>query len=373
MAVARWAPVLRRILTSASVALILVACGSGDPEDEEVSSETAEALSAKCKVNVRGVGTLDVETEYLPNVVHCENGGAPFEALKAQAIAARSYLYYKLETSGSISDGQGDQVYSCGSKANALQKKAVAETAGIILRHGGVTLCSFYVAGGSAKAPSCKGGSASTERYVTYNSGLSSGSVRQSTLGWVSPSNHRNRGCMSQLGSRCLADQGKKADDILHFYYGKDVTLERAAGSCVGVSAPAPAPAPAPTTKPAPAPAPAPAPTTTPAPAPTPAPTPAPAPAKDAGTTPPASDAGDVGAIEVPLENAPSGQEGDDEDQEPDPDISTSQGQRAASARNREFADTSGCSAAPGTTSSAAAWLVAAAIVIATRRRRSGR
>lgn len=48
-----------------------------------------------------------------PTSSTAENGGAPYEALKAQAIAARSYLlYYKIETSGSINDGQSNQVYS---------------------------------------------------------------------------------------------------------------------------------------------------------------------------------------------------------------------------------------------------------------------
>ncbi|MEM6296995.1 MAG: SpoIID/LytB domain-containing protein, partial [Myxococcota bacterium] len=50
--------------------------------------------AAYCEVNVTGTGVIDLETEYLPNVVRCENGGANLEALKAQAIAARSVAYY---------------------------------------------------------------------------------------------------------------------------------------------------------------------------------------------------------------------------------------------------------------------------------------
>jgi MYXO-CTERM domain-containing protein len=42
---------------------------------------------------------------------------ARHEALKAQAIAARTYLYYKLGTGGSITDGQGDPGISSGCSA----------------------------------------------------------------------------------------------------------------------------------------------------------------------------------------------------------------------------------------------------------------
>jgi hypothetical protein len=44
-------------------------------------------------VNVVGKGVKATEDDYLPNVITCENGGAGFEALKAQAIATRSVAY----------------------------------------------------------------------------------------------------------------------------------------------------------------------------------------------------------------------------------------------------------------------------------------
>ena len=64
------------------------------------------ALEAYCEAEVEGTGLVDVEQVYLPSVVSCENGGADFAALQAQAIAARSYLYYKLDRAGRIADGQ---------------------------------------------------------------------------------------------------------------------------------------------------------------------------------------------------------------------------------------------------------------------------
>ena len=225
---------------------LLVACALGalagcssPPEGDEPLSRSSEPLTAVCQANVKGIGLVDTETKYLPGVVHCENGGAPFEALKAQAVAARTYLYYKMETSGSIADGTSDQVYSCGSAPNALQIKAVEDTAGQVLRYKGVTICAFFVAGGAASPPGCVGSSAAaTEKYVTYNAGKTGSGIDQTTLGWVSPTNNRNRGCLSQLGSRCLDGAGKKYGDILEFYYGADIVLETATGPCVPTGTP---------------------------------------------------------------------------------------------------------------------------------------
>ena len=229
-----------RLAVVVSSVLLLAACASAggagdqdrDPDSEHVG-EVSEPLTAQCTASVVGHGVVDVEKVYLPDVVHCENGGAPLESLKAQAIAARTYLYYKLETSSSISDGQGDQVFSCGSHAGALEKQAVAETAGMILRYSGTTIAAFFVAGGSASPPACHDASSSTSSDVTYNAGKTGNAIHQTPLGFVDPSNLRNRGCMSQLGSRCLADEGDKADAILKFYYGDDIAITEATGPCV--------------------------------------------------------------------------------------------------------------------------------------------
>jgi len=219
------------------VAVLLVAgCAqSGEPVD---SHELA--VDAYCDVEVRGVGTVDAETDYLPHVVQCENGGADLEALKAQAVAARSYMYYKMETSGSLADGTSDQVYSCGADPLPIHRQAVDETAGEVLRYGGVTVCAFFVAGANpGDRATCIATGADpdptdTEQWVTYNEGRSGDGIEQTPLGWVDPGNLRNRGCQSQWGARCLDERGAPYDDILRFYYGDDIGLERATGPCVG-------------------------------------------------------------------------------------------------------------------------------------------
>jgi MYXO-CTERM domain-containing protein len=217
-----------------SLAGPLLAAGCATEVDEFSTGSRSLPLAAYCTADVQGKGIKDVETDYLPRGITCENGGASLEALKAQAISARSYLYYKLETSGSIVDGQGDQVYTCGAQPQAKHFQAVQETAGQVLRYNNQTVAAFYVAGSKQSPPACKGvNDVATEKYVTYNEGLSGDNLTQTTLGWVNPKNYRNRGCMSQWGSRCLETAGYDHLKILRFYYGEDIGMLTAEGSCI--------------------------------------------------------------------------------------------------------------------------------------------
>jgi peptidoglycan hydrolase-like amidase len=218
----------------AAVALAAACGGSVSDGGETIDAPTLMAL---CEVDVRGVGILEVETDYLPHVVQCENGAASTAALEAQAIAARSYLYYKLGRESSISDGQGDQVYSCDRDPTAAHLAAVQATAGRILRYRETQVAAFYVAGArNQDPPGCRGSTddpTGTEDYVTYNEGLAGDAITQTSLGWVDPSNDANRGCMSQNGADCLSDAGATADEILRFYYGEDIEIASTGGPCV--------------------------------------------------------------------------------------------------------------------------------------------
>ena len=233
--------------------------GCGD-EDWFVGHITLP-VTAYCSVKVTGKGTKQVETDYLPHVVQCENGGAATEALKAQAVAARSYMYYKISKYGAISDGTGDQVYSCGKTPTAAHISAVKATAGQVLMYQGKFVCAFYVAGAKPSTSTCKAlssdpDSTKTEKYVTYNEGKTLGNVTASPLGW-SPGPGKiyaeNRGCKSQNGAHCLATKGKKYGDILRYYYGADIQLVKTTGSCVNPT-PKDAGGPKPDTKPWPKP-----------------------------------------------------------------------------------------------------------------------
>ena len=217
---------------------MLCACSSEYDADGNHYDTTYGPLEAWCDAKVKGVGNVPVEGEYLAGVVRCENGGAPLEALKAQAVAARSYLYYKMNTSGSIADGTSDQVYSCGKPPKDIHYQAVEETAGVVLRYKNTQVAAFYVAGSVPSTASCvaKAGDndySNTEKYVTYNQGKSGDGLTQTTLGWVNAGNHANRGCKSQNGAACLAKKGWGYKQILKFYYGEDIQIVTATGPCV--------------------------------------------------------------------------------------------------------------------------------------------
>jgi len=206
---------------------------------DETSTRT-HGLVARCTATVitpTGAVTVDVETDYLPHVVQCENGAAAPAALEAQAVAARSFLYYRLAAGdGTIGDGQGDQVYTCGKTPGPEHAAAVRATSGLVLRYRDTQLAAFYVAGALQQGPECVGGiedPTGTEVWVTYNDGKSGDDVTQTQLGFVDPSNHANRGCLSQNGSDCLAGQGRDVVGILRFYYGADIGIEQASGPCV--------------------------------------------------------------------------------------------------------------------------------------------
>jgi hypothetical protein len=238
------------------LAMLISACvdpdAEGDPlgwrSDVEglpppVQKVAAPLPAAHCDVMVDGVGLLSMEDEYLPRVIRCENGGANLEALKAQAIAARSVAYYAIETAGSICDSQGCQVYGCAGDPEPIHYQAVMETSGVYMMNNATLTYGFYVAGDNGVAPpACVGDvSVGTEHWVTYNEGKSGTEITQTELGFVfDPGDAgygQNRGCMSQWGARCLEnDNGYDFADIMRFYYGEDIELVQAQGECVSGS-----------------------------------------------------------------------------------------------------------------------------------------
>ncbi|HEV8605228.1 MAG TPA: SpoIID/LytB domain-containing protein [Tepidisphaeraceae bacterium] len=222
--------------------------------------------------------TVPVEDNYLPNVVWRENGGASYQALKVQAVAARGYLYYKLSQTPnggkatSIRDGTADQVYSKSptapfTRATATSTqmnylRAADESEGeILITSAGEPVCMFYVAAGRPDTSTDAStiwpmGAAlgkwetgdqdptGTEHWVTYNRGLTGASVQPTPLG--SLTNPVNRGAMSQNGSSFLGAGRTSATnpernfaawdyvDIIKYYYGQDTQLALAKAPASG-------------------------------------------------------------------------------------------------------------------------------------------
>jgi stage II sporulation protein D len=103
------------------------------------------------------INLVDIE-DYLLSVVPSEMpSGWPLEALKAQAIAARSYAVANVGKHGK--DGYDlkatidDQVYSGVSTESDNSNVAVAETSGLVLKHEGKAITAFFhsTSGGSTE------------------------------------------------------------------------------------------------------------------------------------------------------------------------------------------------------------------------------
>ena len=88
---------------------------------------------------------------YLPGVVSAEmgrRGPAEFEALKAQAIASRTYALRNLGRRAALGfdlhAGVADQVYAGSAAETSEGVEAVRQTRGLVLTHGGAPIDAFY-------------------------------------------------------------------------------------------------------------------------------------------------------------------------------------------------------------------------------------
>lgn len=95
-----------------------------------------------------GINEVGME-EYLRGVVPCEMGsGAPLEALKAQAVAARSYALANLgkhrREGYDLSSTTYDQVYRGVDSEDEMSDKAVAMTRGMVLEYHGKPIEARY-------------------------------------------------------------------------------------------------------------------------------------------------------------------------------------------------------------------------------------
>jgi len=206
--------------------------------ETETATVTATVTAPKPAILIRvnrfahGGGeivTLDMETEYLPVVVACENRLAPYESLKAQVIASRTFALYKKlyeprTADYDILDNESDQVYNPATYETLTAAEqdrirlAIEETEGLVIRWGDVIICSSYVSGNEL-----------TLRYVTSNEGKSGDNIIQTSLIWrtyppsLSP---HNRGCMGQIQANNLVLQfNYDCERILKYFYGSDILI----------------------------------------------------------------------------------------------------------------------------------------------------
>ena len=103
-------------------------------------------------IKVSGYGTLSFENNYLRGISEMPRSW-PLEALKAQAVAARTYAWKWMldHPGGSICTTQSCQVYrgqsdliNCSGTYNARWCQAVNETKGVVITYGGSPITAWY-------------------------------------------------------------------------------------------------------------------------------------------------------------------------------------------------------------------------------------
>lgn len=171
---------------------------------------------------------MDLE-DYVARVCTRENGAAAFEALRAQAVAARTYVLRAMRdeapigtTAKPIPNSQSFQTYAAVASPGCAA--AAGQTRGVVLRYRGGLIIANYVAGARLRDDGMfLDDPTRTEKWVTYNRGRAGAQVVPTSLSRVDRPD--NRGCMSQNGSDWMARRGLGFVAILRFYYGEDVFI----------------------------------------------------------------------------------------------------------------------------------------------------
>jgi hypothetical protein len=221
-----------RALLLAIASLSAIAC-SATPDEQASETERFGKEGAALVDSIYTVdGWMSLEDDYLPRVCTQENGAADIEALKAQAVAARTYLLRAMRddaklgtTSKPVINGQSFQAYAGSASQRCIE--ATQATRGVVGRYGGELIIANYVAGALWNADGSLGNDPTeTEKWVTYNEGLTGSAVHPTALSYIPRTD--NRGCMSQNGSDWLSEHGHDYTSILRYFFGADLELSGA-------------------------------------------------------------------------------------------------------------------------------------------------
>lgn len=158
------------------------------------------------------IETLDIE-EYLRGVVPAEIGrGAPLEAMKAQAVASRTYALRHIiadrSKSYDVTDTSSNQVYKP-EKITAQSDEAICATAGLVMVYDGAPIGAWFSSsnGGRIKAAHEKWGGKALPYSVAKDDP------------WDKHGGGGHGVGMSQYGAMAMAEAGKNYAEILGFYY----------------------------------------------------------------------------------------------------------------------------------------------------------
>ncbi|MGB0591785.1 MAG: D-alanyl-D-alanine carboxypeptidase family protein [Myxococcota bacterium] len=232
-------------------------------------------------------GPMDTDSQYLAGVVRNEMGWVPVnwfsqgsqarrhEALRAQAIAARTFLMKRLLAQGLDTELPNSTYFQTYSTAPQPSDVAAAEsTSNLVLSWGDDLTSGQYASGawpldqvGMPLPPSTYGidqhgaapeltweearelhsagqltdkgdGFSWTWVYITLNAGKSGGQITQAPKPFANPV-ASNRGALGQYRALWLAhQQGLGTDELLHHFYGEDIGIAKGILSGEGTPAP---------------------------------------------------------------------------------------------------------------------------------------
>lgn len=159
--------------------------------------------------------------DYIKGVVPSEMpSGWELEALKAQAIAARSYALANLGKRASLGydlkDTPEDQAYGGASAETSKTNRAVDETSGLVLTYNYKVVSAFYSASAGGQTVTAKEAWGNDVPYVRSVPSFDD-NVKKNGHGIG----------MSQHGANNLAKQGYNAYQILNYFY-KNIKFARA-------------------------------------------------------------------------------------------------------------------------------------------------
>ena len=170
------------------------------------------SITIRVKRSTGKIERLDIE-EYLRGVVPAEIGrNAPFEAMKAQAVASRTYaLRHPIadrRKEYDVTDTTSNQAYHP-EKATEQSTKAVKETAGLVMVYNGAPIGAWFSSsnGGRIKAAHEKWGGKALPYSVAKDDPYDTHGGGGHGVG------------MSQYGAMAMAEAGKNYAEILGFYY----------------------------------------------------------------------------------------------------------------------------------------------------------
>ena len=180
-----------------------------------------------------GAGPVELDLEeYLCGVVPSEiYESSHMEALKAQAVAARTFAVKRAMAGTVVDDTTSFQAYRAPlAESSPRSRQAVEETAGQVLTYGGEVIDCFYSAsnGGTCK----RSGEVWSRDYPYY---VNKPDPWDTAARAEKPTNPSHGVGLSQVGCMWAAKQGVPYNEILAFYYsGAALVHEYGTGSVVG-------------------------------------------------------------------------------------------------------------------------------------------